>query len=872
MHRLLQRQLTRAYGKNYDLAALPAEVKLLVEQVAASYENYEHELKFIERILDINSRELNQKNETTTNVLKALSEAQKLSGIGSWEYDYKAGNMTWSDQMFYLIDKLPGEIRAGHDLMYQWLSPEFCESYDPDFKQTLKDQHFEQDYKVKLDEGSFRYFFEKREVHYNEAGEVSHIRGIIQDISEQKRFEMELQKARQRAESATQMKGAFLANMSHEIRTPMNAIIGMTYLVLKSKLNDWQRNYVRQIQGASQSLLNIINDILDFSKIEAGKLQLVNTPFNLDEVLSNVFLCQQQHASDKNVELVLAIRDPILLQQNIALIADAVRLEQVLTNLMSNAVKFTHQGHISLAVDVLAHGQDSLTLEFSVADTGIGIDKVHLEDLFQEFTQVDSSAARQYQGTGLGLSICKNLVELMGGKISVSSTPGQGTRFSFRVQFPFRDNGPLPFTPIFSNLKVLIVDEQKHTRCGLRDMLAGMGIGEVSVTSDAVNANIQIMQAAMSQQPFQHVFLRWEKAHDEAGQLLQNLYSNALTDTISVTAVSSRDTEAMREQVKQWGADFVSRPLLPGALINVLTGSQDVSYSDNSKTESLPDQDLTGMKVLLVEDNQINRMLASDIMFERSIVVDVAVHGQQALDILNSKREDYYDVVLMDLQMPVMDGYETIKRIRRMQKYQNLPVVVMSAHAMQEQHQLAFSTGADDYVDKPVEPALLFSVLAKFFQQKSGERKAAQSPQGQGEIEAVHQLFHRLTTDIGDAATDLTRDEIEIPGLDTAAGIHLSNDNPALYRRVLQHFLKSYADFDQQLLGLLEQQDFEQAGMLAHSLKGIVKSIGAEGLQDDFKRLENYCTERDKHAAETQLSVILQQLKPLITAIRDFQP
>jgi signal transduction histidine kinase/CheY-like chemotaxis protein len=513
---------------------------------------------------------------------------------------------------------------------------------------------------------------------------------------------------------ASKTKTMFLANMSHEIRTPMNAIIGMAYLALKTDLDERQHDYVSKIHTAGQSLLGIINDILDFSKVEAGKLHLEQADFSLQDVMSNALVMVRQRAGEKGVELLLDVKDARLVGEYTHFSGDSLRLTQVLTNLLSNAVKFTEQGYVRASVTIVSQDNEKqpigLTLQFAIEDTGIGMSQAQMANLFQEFNQADNSTTRRFGGTGLGLTISLKLVELMGGKIEVESEEGRGSCFSFNVNLqlakPF-ENDSLPVSFDGSKLRALVVDDQLAARQVMTEMLGLYGL-QVEAVDSGVKA-LAVLSARA--QEFDYCFIDWVMPEMGGDQLLREIQAKSITKP-ELIVVSAFDSDQLHEKALKLGVvRILMKPLMPKDVEDILTKKTLVK----DKKQQDYGVDIEGMRILLVEDNMVNQLLARKLLEARKVVVTLADNGQKALSILDEKGAQSFDLVLMDLQMPVMDGYTATAEIRAQSRYDNLPIVAMTAHAMIEEQQRCQKLGMVGHITKPISPAILYQTLADFY-------------------------------------------------------------------------------------------------------------------------------------------------------------
>ena len=544
------------------------------------------------------------------------------------------------------------------------------------------------------------------------------------DIQRRHAVQKELETARKQAEDATHAKSMFLANMSHEIRTPMNAILGMAYLALKTDLTPRQHDYVSKIHNAAKSLLAIINDILDFSKVEAGKLELDEGRFRIEDVAGNSLSLLRQRAHEKDIELLFDVTDSRLLGEGGALMGDALRLGQVLTNLLSNAVKFTHRGYVKLLISVDARDADGVTLRFTVRDTGIGMTREQIGRLFEEFTQADGSTTRRYGGTGLGLTISKRIVELMGGGSGSKACPAKARASisppALRSRNPrHRRRRRLPQA---DSMRVLVVDDQADAALALADLLGALGVGTtlpggIDRADDGDTALAMIDRADADGRPYDLLLIDWVMPRlDGAGVLKALKTRDRRRRSPLPVIVSAYDSEIMHNTAEELGArHFLPKPVLPESLrdlIKWLAGDETAFAPFEQKAGATVD--LAGLRVLLVEDNPINQQLAVELMESRGVIVVVANNGQEAIERINAHRPTYFSVVLMDLQMPVMDGYEATRLLRLDSRYVKLPIVAMTAHAMADERERCLVLGMNGHVSKPIDPEMLYATLAEY--------------------------------------------------------------------------------------------------------------------------------------------------------------
>lgn len=652
-----------------------------------------------------------------------------------------------------------------------------------------------------------------------EIGDKATLFCASRDITNKKIVQIELQEAKTKAEDATKAKSEFLANMSHEIRTPMNAIIGMTYLMKDTNLNAIQNDYLRKIESAASSLLGIINDILDFSKIEAGKIELENIEFDLQEVIENVVNIIELQIQEKELELIVGYDH----NMDMNLFGDPLRLEQILINLASNAVKFTDKGEVAIYIEKIKKDR----FRFKIKDTGIGLTKEQQEKLFESFSQADATTTRKFGGTGLGLAISKKFVEMMNGKIWVESQKGVGSEFIFEIDIVEKIHDEKQYEN-FENKNILLVDDTPSWQIIISKLLKHYNIN-ITVANGGEEA---IDLICKKQNHFDLVLMDWKMPNLDGLEttkiIKEKCNSNFSPTIIMISAYNATD---VLQKAKDIGIEiFLKKPINPSLFHNIITGmfgKKIAKMNCVAQSNSLRMQlsSLKGSGILIAEDNILNQEVLVGMLRPSGIIVDVASNGKEAVEKFKQKH-NFYELILMDIQMPIMDGYEATKEIRTIDK--DIPIVALSANALKSDMKKSKSFGMNDHLNKPIDTEKLFSVLLKYISKKVDT-----------------QTFTK------------NQSTLKLPKLKSIqieSIVPRTIENLELYENIVSGFYEQYKNIVFNITSL----DFHNT---IHAFKGLAGTIGAKTLYTLSLNLELNPNQKELQKLQKELTKVIYEIE-----------
>ncbi len=811
-----------------------------------------------------------------------LSESQRLAHVCHFSWDI-AKDIVHGSEEFYRIFELHPDSSRSIDSILKAIHPDDRESAEAAFfTQDLPSSLQSNDEaRLLLPDGRIKYISLKLRYLLDDSKHLNRIIGIIQDITTVKESEFKLIEARAQAEAANKSKSDFLANMSHEIRTPLNIVIGMIDLSLDTAMTPTQSNYLSKASAAAKSLLGIINDILDFSKVEAGKLMIERIPFNIKEIAENVISNVSIALENPQFELILDLDAKIPK----SVFGDPLRTTQIITNLLSNATKFTHKGEVILKISITRHTASLVGLHFSVADTGIGMTSEQQAKLFKSFNQADASITRKHGGTGLGLAISKQLLNLMGGNFELTSEQGVGSNFSFELNFDIdeeEDKEAYQIPRKMQHTRILVIDNNRSFLRILSGQLDYFGF-KTDIASSSKNGLAMLDDAFEQNKGYKLIILSWNLADINSEELIRTIQNRGYSQPPKIIITISCSTEETLTAIEKLGIHrVIVKPLIPSILLSSLLEAIDKQghkYKTSTvKTRVLPD--FSGNNILLVEDNQLNQEIAVNLLNKTKATTYLANNGLEAVGMV---RKSTYDLILMDIQMPIMDGLSATRAIRKFDH--KTPIIAMTAHALSGDKDKSLSAGMNEHITKPFDPKMLYSILEHYLSPTLGHpqltaQSTATTASGNEEPESLRAKDYTppptlapTTTQEPDTHTKLSpleADEEVERTIDSAAAIELLGNDPKLYKEVLRMFLSDYSTTTTDILEYYTQGRLEDAHRIAHTFKGIAGNIGAPRLKAIATRLD-----LKFKAGETELKTDIeefceevQQTMNLITELR----
>jgi two-component system, sensor histidine kinase and response regulator len=810
--------------------------------VSRERSRYEGELLEARKRAEASARVLAESERamaTLSNALLAAQEKVRLAnesgGVGIWDLDLETGGLIWDAQSYRLYGLEPRTEISAYDLWARHVHPDDLASAEADFQRSLATgDDFFSEYRVVWANGSVHNMRGFGRLQKNEAGQAVRIVGTNIDVTEAVNYAQSLKVARDSAQAASQSKGQFLANMSHEIRTPMNAILGMLNLLQNTELTSRQRDYASKTEGAAQSLLGLLNDILDYSKVEAGKMTLESESFHIDKLMRNLSVVLSASVGTKDIEVLFDI-DPDLPP---AVRGDAMRLQQVLINLGGNAVKFTSVGQVVLSLRKLAQTEHSVTIEFAVKDTGIGIAPEYQEHIFSGFSQAEGSTTRRFGGTGLGLAISKGFVVMMGGDIQITSEQGIGSTFAFTLEMPtvdvsaafLADEQAQLRQPVTSSQRVLVVDDNPIAAELTLRMVRSWGwtADQVNSGKEAVEHISALCESAPAEFPYPVIYMDWKMPEMDGWETTRQIRqlserSHLPQPTVIMLTAHGRDMLSHRTDAEQELINgFLVKPATASMLYDVFMEAQagNVGIRKLTKGRSSARQ-LQGMRILVVEDNLINQQVAEELLTSEGATVSLTANGQLGVDAV-AAAVPQFDVVLMDVQMPVLDGYGATRAIREELKLKDLPIIAMTANAMASDRDACLTAGMNEHIGKPFDMAKLVSLLLRM----TGFH-ADVAPTNTPEASS------------SSPAPDLP--VLEVNGLDIQTALNRLGGMQSLYRQVAEDVVKVMDTVVPEVRLSLQAGDKQQVKRSLHTLKGHAGTLGANELAAQAARLEKLC-------------------------------
>ncbi|MBF0177170.1 MAG: response regulator [Magnetococcales bacterium] len=866
-------------GRRDEIGMLTHSFNLMMHHLLRSRSELRQLAESLEGEVRNRTGELAQAVERMKENEQLLNETQRLGRIGGWELDVVRDALTWTLEV-YRVCRVDAETTMHPETFLDMFQGDEAAHVRRDLYRA-REVGLPFDREAELSTGRGDRIWVRVLGRARRRGDrVLKVFGILQDITERKEAERVITQARQAAEAANRAKSEFLANMSHEIRTPMNAILGMTALAIQTQPPEKLRDYLEKIRTAGHSLLGVINDILDFSKIEAGRLEMERVAFQLHEVMQNISALFSAPAAEKGLEFIcfMAPGTPS------ALLGDPLRLGQVLTNLVNNAIKFTAQGEVVIRVEALPEEMEQeVALAFSVSDTGIGIQADKTGHLFDSFTQADGSTTRRYGGTGLGLSISKRLVGMMQGELTLESVPDQGSTFRFTARFgrqPLDQEKRFQPAADLRGLRILVVDDSRTSLHILEETLRSFSFEPVLVQSG--EAALEVLRQDDS---FPLMLLDWKMPGMdgiETARQVQNL-PGSKPSMVMLTAFGREEVRRQAEeaQVRAFLTKPVTQSVLFDTIMQVCHGcSPAPTARDPVGVAPAMASVLKGARVLLVEDNLLNRQVASEILHNAGLEVFQAADGDAAIQFLESQTPD---IILMDVQMPGLDGFQTTRVLRNDARFQDLPIVAMTAHALKGDREKCLNAGMNDYVTKPIDVRTLMTTLARWVQPSrrdgattgqvaEGEPRDARVESISASGEATGALETHAPVPTASAETMRTPARRpwlpdSLPGIDLRTGLLRMGGNQTIFRDLLLGFAEHHGQAAVVLEQTLARGDVAGAHRLAHSLKGVAGNMAATELAEAARAVEESLADGDATGVQPHLDHFEHHLGTVLQGI-----
>jgi PAS domain S-box-containing protein len=806
-----------------------------------------------------------KQQEELVSTSSQLKQAAEVAELGIWTWDIETNILDWNERMFAIYE-YPSALNY-NGLSYQhWidrLHPDDVEMAEMKLKNAIEGTgEYDPIFRVILPSSEVRYVQGGAHVIRDRFGKAVKMLGINRDITAQREFEQTLRMAKEAADAASAAKSAFLANMSHEIRTPMNAILGMLQLVQHTDMTSQQQDYISKTEVAARSLLGLLNDILDFSKIDAGKLDLDLHPCSLEVIMRELAVLLAANMSKKHIEVLFDL-DPSIPE---FVMADKQRLQQVLLNLAGNAIKFTSQGHVIVQVYNSQLSSHKVRLRVSVADTGIGISESQLDKIFQGFMQAESSTSRRFGGTGLGLAITKRLVELMGAELKFESQEGQGSRFWFEIEFELIEKAQTKPTSTLNNRRVLLVDDSAMSRKIVAKTLVTHG-AEVVEASGGLEALTLIEQSLEEEKAFDAVVMDWrmpELNGLEAAERIHDLCG--LKPRPAVIMLTAYAEDLMLESKAYSSLPFVSlltKPTTANLILETLDNAIKGKF-ERVSTKKLVKDNLLGLSILVVEDNALNRQVIDELLKLQGAKVTLAEDGIEGVKQVTEHGMDF-DIVIMDMQMPDMDGLEATRLIRADARFEHLPILAMTANASVIDRENCLAAGMNDHIGKPVDMSELVPRILTLTQDEysvTGDNSSASSHTANRN--SANNILTNNPAEQDFVGNDSYGTERVMP-----PDVAILEDTSSILRRFggeMAFFIDVKQSFMSEMmlqLGLLtkafEQEDFHTARIVAHTVKGTASNLGAKRLAAYGAQLELECKQGLEPSAAQQWLLTIEQ-------------